>query len=120
MWNVFGSLPRSFGHSHELFKLEANGYVHISILCVHVQPDFICAVPALLKHWKRLQSGLELSAEAFLNLSKRFKEQSKTWLAEDTVAQGTRHNNPDAMDIYDTSHSHGMGNISLTHLILFI
>ncbi|KAN0137341.1 hypothetical protein V8E53_004786 [Lactarius tabidus] len=62
-------------------------------------------VPALLKRWKRLQPGLELSAEAFINLSKRFKEQNKIWLAEDKVAQQKRHNNPGAMDIYDTSKS---------------
>ncbi|KAN0136041.1 hypothetical protein V8E53_006202 [Lactarius tabidus] len=63
----------------------------------------IPSVPALLKHWKQLQPGLEHSAEAFLNLSKHFKEQSKTWLAEDKAAQRTRHKNPDAMDIYDTT-----------------
>jgi hypothetical protein len=67
----------------------------------------ILKVPALLRCWKRLQSGLELSAEAFLNLSKCFKEQSKTWLAEDNIAQHTRHNSPDAMDIYDTLKSQG-------------
>ncbi|KAN0135970.1 hypothetical protein V8E53_006131 [Lactarius tabidus] len=60
-------------------------------------------VPALLKRWKRVQPGLEHSAKAFLNLSKHFKEQSRTWLAEDKAAQRTRHKNPDAMDIYDTS-----------------
>ncbi|KAN0138135.1 hypothetical protein V8E53_004024 [Lactarius tabidus] len=60
-------------------------------------------VPALLKHWKWLQPGLERSAEAFLDLSKHFKEQIKTWLAEDKATQRTRHKNPDAMDIYDTS-----------------
>ncbi|KAN0136391.1 hypothetical protein V8E53_005759 [Lactarius tabidus] len=62
-------------------------------------------IPALLKHWKQLQPGLELSAEAFINLSKRFKEQNKIWLAEDKVAQHKRHNNPGAMDIYDMSKS---------------
>ncbi|KAN0130001.1 hypothetical protein V8E53_012155 [Lactarius tabidus] len=62
-------------------------------------------VPVLLKCWKRLQPGLELSAEAFINLSKRFKEQNKIWLAEDKVAQQKRHNNPGVMDIYDMSKS---------------
>jgi hypothetical protein len=68
-------------------------------------------VPALLRRWKRLESGLALSAEAFLNLTKRFKDDSKTWLAEDKAAQRTRHNSPDAMDIYDTSKTHGMRHI---------
>jgi hypothetical protein len=74
-------------------------------------PTFNLLVPALLKRWKRLQPGLELSAEAFINLSKCFKEQNKIWLAEDKVAQQKRHNNPGAMDIYDTSKSQGIGNI---------
>jgi hypothetical protein len=76
-------------------------------------PTLNLLVPALLKRWKRLQSGLELSAEAFLNLSKRFKEQTKTWLEEDQVAQRTRHNKPDAMDIYDTIKTQGMGHICI-------
>jgi hypothetical protein len=74
-------------------------------------PTFNLLVPVLLKHWKRLQPGLELSAEAFINLSKHFKEQNKIWLAEDKVAQHKRHNNPGAMDIYDMSKSQGIGNI---------
>jgi hypothetical protein len=71
-------------------------------------PTFNLLVPALLKHWKRLQPGLELSAEAFINFSKHFKEQNKIWLAEDEVAQQKRHNNPGAMDIYDMSKSQGI------------
>ena len=62
----------------------------------------------LLKRWKRLQSGLELSAEAFINLSQRFKNQRGTWLEEDKIAQRTRHNKPEAMDIYNTMEMQGM------------
>jgi hypothetical protein len=51
---------------------------------------------------------LRVQSKVFLNLSKHFKEQSKTWLAEDKAAQQTRHKNPDAMDIYDTSKTEGM------------
>ncbi|KAN0141876.1 hypothetical protein V8E53_000338 [Lactarius tabidus] len=80
---------------------------HQEVLDAHMNHSnwkkMVQIVPALLKRWKRLQPGLEHSAEAFLNLSKHFKEQSKTWLAEDKAAQRTRHKNPDAMDIYDTS-----------------
>ena len=70
-------------------------------------------VPALLKRWKRLQSGLELSAEAFINLSKRFKNDRNTWLAQDKAAQENRHNNPDAMDIYDMINTQGMENMAV-------
>jgi hypothetical protein len=70
-------------------------------------------VPALLRRWKRLQPGLELSSEAFVNLSKCFKEDRKTWLAEDKAAQKDKHNNPNAMDIYDTISTQGMAHMRL-------
>jgi hypothetical protein len=68
---------------------------------------FDMIVPSLLKRWKRLESGLGLSAEAFLTLSKRWKTQIKEWLKEDEDAQRTRYTNPEAMDIYDTSKEKG-------------
>ena len=46
-----------------------------------------------------------------MNLSKRFKNDWKTWLAEDKAAQENRHNKPDAMDIYDTINTQGMAYI---------
>ena len=70
------------------------------------QLNFI--VPALLKHWKQLQSGLELSTEAFINLFKCFKADRKTWLVDKKAAQMNRHNKPNAMDIYDTINTQGM------------
>jgi hypothetical protein len=70
-------------------------------------------VPSLLKRWKRLESGLELSAEAFLTLCKRFKKQTKGWLKADKAAQRTRYINPEAMDIYDTAKEKGMVNVFL-------
>jgi hypothetical protein len=70
-------------------------------------------VPSLLKRWKRLESGLELSAEAFLTLSKRFKESTKEWLKADKAAQRTRHRKPEAMDIYDTSKEQGARHVFL-------
>lgn len=90
-------------------KLVRMGMCIFIIYCMR-KSDLVLnmSVPALLRRWKRLQSGLELSAEAFINLTKRFKEDSKTWLAEDKAAQRTRHNSPDAMDIYDTSKGQGM------------
>jgi hypothetical protein len=65
-------------------------------------------VPSLLKCWKRLESSLELSADAFLTLSKRFKQNTKEWLKADVAAQRTRHRKPEVMDIYDTAKEQGM------------
>ena len=70
-------------------------------------------VASLLKRWKRLESGLELSAEAFLTLSKRFKANTKVWLKADKTAQQTRSRKPEAMDIYDTSKGTGTRNAFL-------
>jgi hypothetical protein len=74
---------------------------------------FNIIVPSLLKRWKRLESGLELSAEAFLTLSKRFKQNTKEWLKADKTAQRTRNRKPEAMDIYDTAKGKGMRNVFL-------
>jgi hypothetical protein len=74
---------------------------------------FTVTVPSLLKRWKRLESGLELSAEAFLTLSKRFKTETKGWLKADKAAQRTRHRKPEAMDIYDTEREKGIGSAIL-------
>ncbi|KAI9437087.1 hypothetical protein BJY52DRAFT_1230227 [Lactarius psammicola] len=60
-------------------------------------------VPSLLKHWKCLEDGLALSAEAFMALTKRFKKQTKGWLKDDQAAQWSRDLSPEAMDIYDTA-----------------
>jgi hypothetical protein len=56
---------------------------------------------------------LELSAEAFLTLSKRFKKQTKGWLKADKAAQRTRNDSPEAMDIYDTAKEKGIVNLFL-------
>jgi hypothetical protein len=60
-----------------------------------------------------MEPGLELSAEAFLTLSKRFKQNTKEWLKADKAAQQTRNRKPEAMDIYDTAKGKGMINIFL-------
>jgi flagellar motility protein MotE (MotC chaperone) len=51
---------------------------------------------------------LELSAEAFISLSKRFKASTKDWLKADKAAQQTRSRKPEVMDIYDTAKGKGM------------
>jgi hypothetical protein len=89
-------------------KLVRMGMLHLVLdICIaDIQLDAI--VPSLLKRWKRLDSGLELSSEAFLTLSKRFKTNTKEWLKADKAAQRTRNRKPEAMDIYDTSKGKGM------------
>jgi len=64
-------------------------------------------VPALLKRWKRLEAGLDLSAEAFRALCERLKPRIKQWLQEDKMAQLKRKDDPSAMDIYDTTTDKG-------------
>jgi hypothetical protein len=84
---------------------------YLVIRHVYGSHHFNTIVPSLLQHWKRLNSGLELSSEAFITLSKRFKEHTKGWLKADKAAQQTRHRNPEVMDIYDTIKEKGMRNI---------
>ena len=92
--------------NHSNWKKMVRIGMHILNILNINQLNFI--VPALLKRWKRLQSGLELSTEAFINLSKCFKADRKTWLADEKAAQKNRHNEPNAMDIYDTINTQGM------------
>ena len=70
-------------------------------------------VPSLLKRWKQLQSGMDLSAEAFESISKRLKKHTKQWLKADQHAQLHRNDDPSLMDIYDTTTSKGMYVISI-------
>jgi hypothetical protein len=65
-------------------------------------------VPALLKRWKRLEDGLDLSAETFSALCERFKPSITQWLHQDRRAQLKRDEDPSAMDIYDTTMAKGM------------
>jgi hypothetical protein len=51
---------------------------------------------------------LELSAEAFISLSERFKDNTEDWLKADKAAQQTRSQKPEVMDIYDTTKGKGM------------
>jgi hypothetical protein len=49
-----------------------------------------------------LETGLELSADTFHALSKRFGKKTKQWLHTEKHAQMNRHQDPTLMDIYDT------------------
>ena len=49
-----------------------------------------------------MEIGLDLSADAFDALSKRFKNNTEQWLKTEKHAQASRHEDPSVMDIYDT------------------
>jgi hypothetical protein len=74
-------------------------------------------VPALLKRWKRLESGLDASHQAYKALSEHFKDKTREWLKEDKAAQKHRQASPASMDIYDTVKEKG-GTYIHTHLLL--
>ncbi|KAI9446284.1 hypothetical protein H4582DRAFT_1804475 [Lactarius indigo] len=59
-------------------------------------------VPSLLKWWKRMDNGIDLSAEILDTLNARFKKKTKRWLKAESHAQSNRHEDPTLMDIYDT------------------
>ncbi|KAI9434693.1 hypothetical protein H4582DRAFT_1818434, partial [Lactarius indigo] len=62
----------------------------------------VCIVPSLLKRWKRMDNGIDLSAEILDTLNARFKKKTKRWLKAESHAQSNRHEDPTLMDIYDT------------------
>jgi hypothetical protein len=55
-----------------------------------------------------MQSGMELSAESFENLSQRHKSSIKAWVKSEQYAQLNRHKDICLMDIYDTTTTKGM------------
>ncbi|KAI9443974.1 hypothetical protein H4582DRAFT_2053729 [Lactarius indigo] len=59
-------------------------------------------VPSLLKRWKQMDNGIDLSAEILDTLNARFKKKTKRWLKAESHAQSNRHEDPTLMDIYDT------------------
>ena len=65
-------------------------------------------VGSLLKRWKRLETGMDLSAETLDSLSQRFRKKTKRWLKAEKHAQLNRHEDPALMDIYDTVTPKGM------------
>ncbi|KAI9430336.1 hypothetical protein H4582DRAFT_2063950 [Lactarius indigo] len=62
-------------------------------------------VPSLLKRWKRMETGIDLSAETFNTLNARFRKKTKRWLEAENHAQSNRYEDPTLMDIYDTASS---------------
>ncbi|KAH9012753.1 hypothetical protein EDB85DRAFT_2158724 [Lactarius pseudohatsudake] len=62
----------------------------------------VCIVPSLLKRWKRMETGIDLSAETFDALNTRLGQKTKQWLEAEKHAQSKWHEDPTLMDIYDT------------------
>jgi hypothetical protein len=65
-------------------------------------------VPSLLKRWKCLQTGMDLSADTFDALTRRLGKKIKPWLKAERHAQLNRHKDTGLMDIYDTATAKGM------------
>ncbi|KAF8268583.1 hypothetical protein EI94DRAFT_1700161 [Lactarius quietus] len=59
-------------------------------------------IPSLLKRWKRMKVGMDLSADTFNSLTKRLKKHTKRWLKSERNAQLNRSSDSTVMDIYDT------------------
>ncbi|KAH9019932.1 hypothetical protein EDB83DRAFT_2231744 [Lactarius deliciosus] len=59
-------------------------------------------VPSLLKRWKCMETGIDLSAETLNALNTCLRTKTKRWLAAEKHAQSKRHEDPTLMDIYDT------------------
>jgi len=69
----------------------------------HVDDPIHLQVPSLLRRWKRLEAGMDLSADTFQALSDRFKTNTKRWLKAERQAQLKRKDDATVMDIYDTA-----------------
>ncbi|KAF8269527.1 hypothetical protein EI94DRAFT_1799088 [Lactarius quietus] len=59
-------------------------------------------VPSILKRWKRMEVGMDLSADTFNSLTKCLKKHTKRWLKSERNAQLNRSSDSTVMDIYDT------------------
>ncbi|KAI9432529.1 hypothetical protein H4582DRAFT_2083395 [Lactarius indigo] len=79
---------------------------HQEVLDAHMNHSnwkkMVRIVPSLLKRWKWMDNGIDLSAEILDTLNARFKKKTKRWLKAESHAQSNRHEDPTLMDIYDT------------------
>ncbi|KAH9004868.1 hypothetical protein EDB86DRAFT_2796565 [Lactarius hatsudake] len=79
---------------------------HQEVLDAHMNHSnwkkMVRIVPSLLKWWKRMETGIDLSAETLNALNTRLRTKTKQWLAAEKHAQSKRHEDPTLMDIYDT------------------
>lgn len=90
--------------------------IHVSY-AYHVDLPITLSVPSLLKRWKRLETGLELSANTFNALSKHFGEKTNQWLVTENHAQMSRHEDLSLMDIYDTVTRQSTDGMNIEYLI---
>ena len=106
-WDVFGSSTGGSGRTHEPLQLEEVGS-HWYVVCTSqiytiliIQTHLV--VPSLLRRWKRLEAGMDQSAETLRILSERFKSSKDRWLKAERKAQLKRSEDCTVMDIYDTA-----------------
>ncbi|KAF8256537.1 hypothetical protein EI94DRAFT_1711089 [Lactarius quietus] len=67
--------------------------------------NMVHMVPSILKRWKRMEVGMDLSADMFNSvnsLTKCLKKHTKRWLKSERNAQLKRSSDSTVMDIYDT------------------
>src|SRR6266404_2801504 len=87
LWAPLNDISRSL-HGMTLFHrqevLDAHMRIHYMLICSYATN---MTVPTLLKRWKALENGLELSAETFEALCGHFESRTKKWLQEERQAQ---------------------------------
>jgi hypothetical protein len=86
-----------------LEEVGSDWYVESISNVFNVDVPICLKVPSLLARWKRLEAGMDLSAETFQALSERFQANTKRWLKAERKAQSKRSGDSSAMDIYDTA-----------------
>ena len=75
-------------------------------------------VSSLLKWWKCLETGLDISAETFDALTRHFQKRFKPWLKSEHHAQLNRNKDATLMDIYDTATRTGMDIVAQVYSVL--
>ncbi|KAH8999945.1 hypothetical protein EDB86DRAFT_2802164 [Lactarius hatsudake] len=103
LWAPLNNISRSIrgmslAHRQEVLDAHMNHSNWKKMVHIGLSHSF----PSLLKRWKRMETGIDLSAETLNALNTRLRTKTKRWLAAEKHAQSKRHEDPTLMDIYDT------------------
>ena len=108
----------TLAHRQEVLDAHINHFNWKKLVNIGLRPSFLkcvwCShmyhflVPSLLKRWAWMEAAMDLSADAFDNLSKRLGKNTKQRLKADQHAQANRHSDSSIMDMYDTSTAKGL------------
>ncbi|KAH9007794.1 hypothetical protein EDB85DRAFT_1904803 [Lactarius pseudohatsudake] len=106
LWAPLNNVSRSIrgmslAHCQEVLDVHMNHSNWKKMVRIGLSHPYLY-FPSLLKRWRCMETGIDLSAEILDNLNKRFKAKTKRWLKAEKHAQSKRHEDPTAMDIYDT------------------